>query len=422
MILKSSIEAVDSSIFSDNFRKPLYDSYCFSRISGSIVKLLTGDNSKYNTLPEDIFAGFESRYERVIFVFTDAFGWKFFEQFHEQSHLLQRFSEEGLVAKLTSQFPSTTAAHVTGFNTGMTPSETGIYEWFIYEPLVDDIISPIPFSLQRESGRENLHSLGIKPDEILPTTNIHQFLTKQGIGSYYYGDRHYTPSSYCNAIYTGTTEIIPFPSFKAGVSTLLERIPKAKGLHYIYADQFDKYMHKYGPDSEQAGEVGTEILREVERLATGAPKKTLLMMSADHGMMEISPETTIYLDEEIPELKKHILHNANGDELAPAGSARDLFLHVKKDSVSHVVNTINKRFGDKLIAYDTQSLIEQELFGTGAPSKRFLERVADVTVLTHDKQSVWWSANGAMRNKFFGQHGGLAQEEMEIPLLLLEID
>ena len=48
-----------------------------------------------------------------VFLFIDAFGWKFFEKYKNRYPFLQRFIDNGVVSKITAQFPSTTAAEVT---------------------------------------------------------------------------------------------------------------------------------------------------------------------------------------------------------------------------------------------------------------------------------------------------------------------
>jgi hypothetical protein len=52
-----------------------------------------------------------------------------------------------------------------------------------------------------------------------------------------------------------------------------------------------------------------------------SPKDTLLLVTADHGQLDVAAERLDLLDELWPELPRHLTHG-------PAGSARDCFLHV----------------------------------------------------------------------------------------------
>jgi Type I phosphodiesterase / nucleotide pyrophosphatase len=146
MINQNSLNAVNGSTFSTSFRKPLYDSYCFSNIPGTIEQALTG-STDLPTLPSDTVLVPGKQYDTVVLFFIDAFGWRFFERYQDQFPTLKRFIEQGKVSKITSQFPSTTSAHVTAIHTGQRVDESGVFEWFYYEPQVDDMISPLPFAI-----------------------------------------------------------------------------------------------------------------------------------------------------------------------------------------------------------------------------------------------------------------------------------
>src|SRR5260221_1421133 len=108
MMNEKSIQACTKSHFGP-FSKPLYDSYCFSRIPATIQKLfgLTADAA----LPTDTIE--PDTYDFVIFFLLDAFGWNLFERSKDKYPFLKRFVETVRVSMLTSQFPSTTTGHVT---------------------------------------------------------------------------------------------------------------------------------------------------------------------------------------------------------------------------------------------------------------------------------------------------------------------
>ncbi len=81
---------------------------------------------------------------RVVAVLVDALGWTFLERLAERAPLLARLrSDGGVLSKLTTQFPSTTTAHVTTLHTAQPVGEHGAYEWFVYEPTLDRIVCPL---------------------------------------------------------------------------------------------------------------------------------------------------------------------------------------------------------------------------------------------------------------------------------------
>ena len=111
------------------FIKPRYDAGGFAGIPNRIRDAFTS-----------------GKYDAVVLFLIDAFGWRFLERFQDAA-FLQRMAKYGRIEKLTSQFPSTTAAHVTTIHTGLPVGQSGIYEWYYYEPLVDQIIAPLLYAL-----------------------------------------------------------------------------------------------------------------------------------------------------------------------------------------------------------------------------------------------------------------------------------
>src|SRR5579883_1106344 len=175
MLNTTSLNTVNNSTFSQQFVRPRYDSYCFSNLPATIAWLLTGQGAP--ALPPDVFGELPTRCEQIILVFIDAFGWRFFERCAERHPLLKTAITEGVVSKLTSQFPSTTAAHVTSIHTGLNVGQSGIYEWHYYEPQLDDIISPLLFSYARDGlTRETLKPTGVSPAALFPQQTFYRAL------------------------------------------------------------------------------------------------------------------------------------------------------------------------------------------------------------------------------------------------------
>src|ERR1700760_3363733 len=88
-------------------------------------------------LPARIAALTRAR-ERVVVIVIDAFGWAFVQR-HASHPLLRRIEIE----PLATMVPSTTPAHLTTLYSGLPVEQHGLYEWRVYEPLLDDVIIPL---------------------------------------------------------------------------------------------------------------------------------------------------------------------------------------------------------------------------------------------------------------------------------------
>jgi hypothetical protein len=425
MLNAASLNAVNSSKFSQRFVKPLFDSYCFSNLPQTIESLLTGQMK--SSLPLDVFTGIPTKYNKVILFFIDGFGWRFFERGADKYPFLKTLLTHGVVSKMTSQFPSTTAAHVTSIHTGLNVAQSGIYEWTYYEPLIDDMISPLLFSYAGDKERDTLKRSTIPAEAFYPRQTFYQTLKTVGVQSYIFQSEAYTPSTYSDIVYRGAT-VIAYKTLAEALIRLSELLlaPKtSRSYYFLYLDKIDAVCHHYGPDSRQFQEAIDTFFTIMEHLfykkTSGKIRDTLFMMTADHGQVEVNPKTTCYLNKHTAGIEQYLRTNLKGKLLVPAGSARDMFLHVKDECTDEATIFLQKHLEGRAEVYKTQELLAQGFFGSQAPSIEFLSRVGNLVILPYQNETVWWYEEGKFDMHFLGHHGGLTPEEMEIPLFLLPL-
>src|SRR5258708_33495975 len=154
-------------------------------------------------MPASVIDDLPRRFDKVILMFVDALGWRFFERYADKYPFLRRFTSEGVVSKLTSQFPSTTAAHTTTIHTGLPVGESGVFEWFYYEPQLDRIIAPLLYSFAGDKGRETLRKAKITPEALFPQQNLYRRVLDQGVQSYAFQNRDFTPAPFSDVWLAG---------------------------------------------------------------------------------------------------------------------------------------------------------------------------------------------------------------------------
>ena len=379
------------------------------------------NQSGFASIPNQVRELFaQQAYDTVILFLNDSFGWRFFEKFQDEPFLCQ-LARHGQVQKITSQFPSTTAAHVTTIHTGLPVGVSGVHEWYYYEPQVDAVIAPLLFSFAGAKDRDTLKQAGVKPEALYPQGVFYPALKGMGVKPYVFGIRDYTPSTYASVVMQGAEQ----KSFKTlsealiNLGILLERSKKPVYAH-LYFDKIDALCHEYGPTAPQTeAEIETFLLmmeHYFDRIFMGN-KRILFLMTADHGASEVDPETTVYLNihPQFAGFDRFIRANRNGQLLVPAGSARDLFLYIKEDSLDEAQAFLSKRLEGKADVVKTEFLISEGYFGPEI-SSRFRERVGNLVVLPYRYESVWWYEKDRFEQGFYGHHGGLTPQEMEIPL------
>ncbi|MGH1350058.1 MAG: alkaline phosphatase family protein [Methyloligellaceae bacterium] len=422
MLNKQSIDAVEASVFSRSFRKPLYDSYCFSNIPGTVEKLLTGE-TEFSQLPADTITG--NAYDKIVLFFVDAFGWRFFERYREKYPVLQRFVKQGIASKITSQFPSTTAAHVTTIHTGQRVDESGVFEWHYYEPKLDTIIAPLRFSYACEKEADGLQSV-IDACELYPNTSIYQKLGDKGVNTYLFQSCDYTPSSYGNVVTRGLRNQNAFVDWEVALGDLSKAVMEedGKAYFYFYFGDIDSIGHRSGPNSDEFHEKADRFFTKLEELfvnvVQGQCGSTLMLMTADHGQTDIDPATTIYLNKELPEVVEWTRTNAKGELLAVGGSCRDMFLYIKDKYVCTAMEKITTLLEGKAEVYLVDDLMKLGFFGD-KPGKELKARIGNICILPYQNDSVFWWEENRYEQKFYGHHGGLTPAEMDTIFLALEL-
>ena len=113
--------------------------------------------------------------------------------------------------------------------------------------------------------------------------------------------------------------------------------------------------------------------------------------------------------------------NQAGKPLLPAGSPRDVFLHIKPEKLLAAKSLVSKTLAGVAEVFETTELIDRGIFGPKIEDA-FLKNVGNLVVLPHRDQSVFWlGPEQHFKQKLRGYHGGLTLEEMEIILFSAQI-
>lgn len=406
---RASIEAVDAARFGPSWLRPLYETYSFSQIPHAIPSLFDAPNDAADRL----LGKLSGRYRIVILLFLDAFGWRFFEQYAEQYPFLRRFCEHGIVTKLTSQFPSTTTAHVTDIHSGRAVGESGLYEWFTYEPSIKDVIAPLFFSIAGNRRPNTLVDRGVAPEDIFPSGTIYQRLAEAGVRSHVFQHQSIAGSPPTRVLTRGARGHA-FASLQEGVRDLVDTVLGERGsaYYFLYFGGIDTAGHAHGPASRQFASQIELVFSTLESILhtslAGAADDTLLLLTADHGMIHGEPGETIYLNEVIPE-------SAEWLRARPSGYSRDMVLHVHEEALPGAEAQLRECLDGIAEVRRIPDLIADGFFGTVGPA--LLDRIGDLMILPLGERLVWW--RGGPATEFRGYHGGLSVEEMETEILSL---
>ena len=393
-------------------RIPEYGTRCFDALPATIERLLTGAG-------EGLRLGapvLERRYDHVVLVYLDAFGWRFAER--HADHPLLRGAD--LVEPLTSQFPSTTVVHTTTIHSGLPVGGHGLYEWFVYDPVLDRVISPLIFAFAGDDARNTLLDAGVTAGDVYPAESTYVRLAAAGVGSHVAQPAPIAGTPPTRWLTRGAT-VHGFETATDGLAAIGAALAlEERGYGVVYLSEVDALMHRVGPDDPSVAEGFRAVLSAVDAAARGGafPPETLVLVTADHGMAAISPERTTYVNVAWPDLPELVQLGADDRPLAPAGTCRDLFLHVRPGHVDEVAGRLGELLDGVADVHPVEELVAAGAFGPGV-SEPLRRRLADVVCLPHPGEAVYWFERGRFEQTFRGQHGGMSADELEIPLVAL---
>ena len=344
---------------------------------------------------------------RVVLVYFDAFGWRFLER--QTDHPLFRGAD---VERWSSRFPSTTTVHSTTIHSGLPLGEHGLYEWNVLEPRLNRLVTPLWFCFAGDERPGTLFDAGLTAHDVFPEQTFYRRLLP--VPSHVAMPTGIARSQTSKLLLQPAT-VHPFDDKGEGLARLCDALAaEERAYGTIYFGDADALMHMVGPDAPEVATLMDEILTAIA--ATPWPDGTLVLMTADHGMEGISPERTTYANVVWPELAQHLVLGDDGKPLAPAGSCRDLFLHVLPERLDEVEARLADLLTGVAEVRTVESLLAEGLFGPNV-TEALTSRLANLVVLPAPGEAAYWLEPGRFEQRFHGQHGGLSANEMEIPLV-----
>ena len=309
---------------------------------------------------------------------------------------------------MTSVFPSTTASAVTTFLTGLAPAEHAVTGWFTWLRELDSIIAPLPFTTR--AGGTDLVSLGVSPTDVFIGPNVFERVR---------ADCHAVqPADLVDSAYSRahTRGAAPrgFEGLDALADSILDTIRHARRRTYVsaYWPVLDTLSHEFGASSTRARRHLAQIDMHFERLqAALAGSGTLLVVTADHGFVDIRPESRLDADL-IPGFAPMLARPL-------CGEPRVAYCYVRDDCREDFVERAVEGLDGAARVVDSASMIDDGWFGLADPHPRLRERVGDYALVMQDGYAIRDRVADEKPFLHIGVHGGVSREEMQVPLVVV---
>jgi hypothetical protein len=298
---------------------------------------------------------------------------------------------------LTAGFPTTTPTSLTTLGTGAPPGSHGILGFFLRMPGTDRIVNHIRW-------HDDPDPLRWQP---LPT----QFdrARAAGVTPYVVSRPEYDGSGLTRSAFRGARYVHASDN-EALADRVVELARRERGrtLIYCYDPNVDSCGHIYGVGSQPWLRAVADVDHLVTILLERLPRGAALVVTADHGMINVPPASRFDLDAD-PRLRVGV------DVVA--GEARVRYLHTAPGALYDVIATWRAVLGSASVVMPRDQAVAEGWFGP-VPEDH-LQRVGDVVVMcTGDNIVLASQTDPPSMSRLAAFHGSATPAEMHIPLLI----
>jgi predicted AlkP superfamily pyrophosphatase or phosphodiesterase len=308
-------------------------------------------------------------------------------------------SQLAIDGTIMAGFPSTTVTSLVSFSTGLRAGQHAMVGYQVHD--------------RRQGSNLNLLTgIGSLAEALSwqPRKTVSEVAAENSVDCYFIGPAEYETSGFTNVTMRGAKYV--------AAKNLDDRVAAAKkilaakdsALVYLYVPELDQRAHAYGSKSGQWVEKLEDLDLAVRQLTTALPGNVGVLLTADHGIVDVAHERQIYLDE----LSINGLVSVGGDP-------RVLFLYLDSqqsdDALSQsCIKSVQEFVGKRAYVVARDDLIAQGWYGEVTDEAR--ERMPDIFVIAHGETALYHRQFAKPKSlQMIGQHGAISDDELFVPLL-----
>jgi hypothetical protein len=333
---------------------------------------------------------------RVVVVLVDGMGWHLLPELAADAPLLASVlaGDDGQLDELACTFPSTTPTSLASLATGSAPGRHGILGFTVKLPETDRVLNHIGWRDDPPASQwqpvptwfERLQWAGVGARAVLPAAFVGSGLTE--------------------AAYRGA-QIVAATNDDDYARLVIEQLRAAPGLVYAYTAALDTAAHLFGIGSPEWHAAGAYVDALLARLVEALPPDAALLITADHGGLNVPQDRRIDLDGDA---------RLSAGVRVVAGDPRVRYLHTEPGAASDVIAAWCELLNGRADVLSRDDAVAAALFGSVLPDH--LPRIGDVVVSCLGDTAVLASAHEPPEvAQLIGFHGASDPVEMAIPLI-----
>lgn len=355
--------------------EPIRPDYNGAWVGGIVPALF--NNGRRSWLPDIITSS-----DAVVLLVIDGLGWEL---------LRQHGTEFGNVLALaggpiTTCAPATTSAALTSITTGLPPGQHGIVGY--RTSTSHGVLDVLGWSLadgsspQVEEIQPHLPFAGRQPPVV---TRI-----------------EFRNSGFTNAHLRGS-RFFGYETPAVMVQQCRQLVRGGETFVYAYYDGLDKVAHTHGIESDFFRAEAAAVNALVVALLDALPTSAALLVTADHGHVQLASDGKRELDE-VADLCADY-----------SGDARCRFLHARPRHQAQLLDQAQQWYGHEAWIFPREQFVDEGWLGPKV-SDTIVSRVGDVIIAAHAPVT-YPIPKVASERRLRAHHGSFTAQEMLVPLL-----
>jgi hypothetical protein len=332
----------------------------------------------------------------IVLLLIDGMGWNLLHTYAEEAPFLA-----GLAGRsITAGFPSTTATSLASVGTGMAPGAHGVVG------LAFDVGENTPMNALGWTAQGDGHVRDLRdrfpPEDVQPLPTTFERMAAHGVAV-----RVVLPGQFVGG---GLTRAVLRGGQHWGVRALGDLVAALTGepesdrtFRYGYHGDLDLIGHVYGPGTDPWRYQLAQVDRLVETVARRLPAGGLLLVTADHGMVQVGEADRI-----------DAAGLLDGVRLL-AGEPRARHVYAEPGAEADVLVTWRESLGTRATVLTRDEAVDAGWFGH--VQDRIAPRIGDIVAACTGTTAITRPETEPVLSELTGQHGSLTEDELLIPLL-----
>src|SRR2546426_7218894 len=309
---------------------------------------------------------------RVCLLLVDGLGWELLQANRPAAPFLNSIASE----PLTAGFPATTAASLSSLATGVPPGEHGLVGYAMALPGYNRAFNTLTWSLYGVGPRVDLVG-ELVPESFQPFPTLAERAAAAGMRIHHLGPAFHEWSGLTRAIGRGE-RFHPADSLEAVTEGALKLLNAPRTFVFGYHPRLDAAGHVRGVASQAWTDELVAVDPAIRLMAEQLPKDTVLVVTGDHGMVDLQPEERLDLADH-PDI-------AAGVRIL-GGEARARYVGVLPGATDDVLTAWRSRLGDRMWAEGREEAVGTGLFRPRG-TRRARERMGDIVAAAEGRGRV----------------------------------